>query len=182
MDFAANAAKGMTPEEFLASFDLSVVPVGSGCYLMVDGDGAVIYVGKAKNLRARVRAYINESDSRYRVKFLMQRVARIDFLVTTNEKEALLLENSLIKKHRPRYNVRLRDDKTYVSLRVDVKHTFPRVTVTRKIRKDGARYFGPYSSAQAVRETVRGLQRVFPLRTCTDNVLHNRAGRACITR
>jgi excinuclease ABC subunit C len=179
LDIASHAAKGMTPKEFLASFDLSDVPKACGCYLMHDAKGHVIYVGKAKNLRARVRAYVNESDTRYRVKFLMQRVAHIDFLVTTNEKEALLLENSLIKKHKPRYNVRLRDDKTYVSLRLNARHAFPRVTVTRKVRKDGARYFGPYSSAQGVRETLRQLQRVFPLRTCTDHVLNNRA-RPCL--
>lgn len=166
-------------EEFQAHFDLSAVPSTPGCYLMRDAKGAVIYVGKAKNLRARIRSYINESDSRYTVKFLMGRVAHLDFLVTTNEKEALLLENSLIKHHKPRYNFRLKDDKTYVSVRVNVRHEFPRVTVTRKRRKDGSRYFGPYSSAAAVRDTLRQLQRVFPLRTCSDSVLGNRT-RPCL--
>ncbi|MEA3364333.1 MAG: excinuclease ABC subunit UvrC, partial [Candidatus Hydrogenedentes bacterium] len=150
-----------------------------GCYLMRDAKGSVIYVGKAKSLRARIRSYLNESDSRYTVKFLMGRVAHLDFLVTTNEKEALLLENSLIKHHKPRYNFRLKDDKTYVSVRVNVQHDFPRVTVTRKRRKDGARYFGPYSSAAAVRNTLWQLQRVFPLRTCSDSVLRNRT-RPCL--
>ncbi|MCP4643682.1 MAG: excinuclease ABC subunit UvrC [bacterium] len=171
--------KRRTPEEFQATFDISRAPTVAGCYIMRDTRGKVIYVGKAKNLRARLRSYINESDSRYRVKFLMKRVARIEFLVTTNEKEALLLENSLIKKHRPRYNVRLRDDKTYVSVKVSVKDQYPRVTVTRKIRRDGSRYFGPYADTKAVRQTVTHLQRIFPLRTCSDSVLRNRT-RPCL--
>ncbi len=166
-------------EEFLAQFDISAVPSSPGCYLMRDAQEAVIYVGKAKNLRARIRSYVNESDSRYTVRFLMGRVAHLDFLVTTTEKEALLLENSLIKHHKPRYNFRLKDDKTYVSVRVNVEHDFPRVTITRKRRKDGARYFGPYASAAAVRDTLRQLQRAFPLRTCSDSVLQNRS-RPCL--
>ncbi|MBN2310011.1 MAG: excinuclease ABC subunit UvrC [Candidatus Hydrogenedentes bacterium] len=179
IDLGGAPAARRSPDEFLASFDLDRVPAEPGCYLMHDRHDRVVYVGKAKNLRARVRAYINESDTRQMVQFLMRRVAHIDFLVTTNEKEALLLENSLIKRHKPRYNVRLRDDKTYVSLRVNVQHEFPRITVTRTCRRDGARYFGPYSSAAAVRETLRELQRIFPLRTCSDNVLRNRA-RPCL--
>ena len=168
-----------SPEEFQATFDITAVPSNPGCYLMRDSKGAVIYVGKAKSLRARIRSYINESDNRYTVRFLMGRVAHLDFLVTTNEKEALLLENSLIKHHKPRYNFRLKDDKTYVSVRVNVERDFPRVTVTRKRCKDGSRYFGPYSSAAAVRDTLRQLQRIFPLRTCSDSVLGNRT-RPCL--
>jgi len=146
---------------------------------MRDARDQVVYVGKAKNLRARVRAYINDADSRFMVRFLMQRVAQVEFLVTNNEKEALLLENSLIKKHKPRYNVRLKDDKTYVSLRLDPREDFPRLTVVRRYRKDGARYFGPYSSAASVRGTLRQLQRIFPLRTCSDCVMNNRT-RPCL--
>jgi excinuclease ABC subunit C len=168
-----------SPEEFLASFDIGKVPTASGCYIMRDDSDTVIYVGKANNLRSRLRAYINETDTRYSVKFLMRRVATIDFLVTRTEKEALLLENSLIKEHRPRYNVRLKDDKTYVSLRIDPRVDFPRVTVVRRYKKDGARYFGPYSSSSAVRETLRQLRHTFPLRTCSDAVLNNRT-RPCL--
>jgi len=168
-----------SPEEFLAAFDTSGVPSSPGCYLMHDEQGKVIYVGKAKNLRSRVRTYINDQDSRYSVKFLMKRVAAIDFFLTSNEKEAVLLENSLIKQFKPRYNVQLKDDKTYVSLRVDTKSDFPRIDVTRKVRKDGAQYFGPYASAGTVRETLRQVHRIFPLRTCTDHVLNNRT-RPCI--
>jgi len=173
------SAKKISPEEFSNQFEIDRVPTASGCYLMHDARDRIIYVGKAKNLRARLRSYLNESDTRYTVKFLMARVSRIDFLITRSEKEALLLENSLIKQHKPRYNIQLRDDKTYVSLKVNVRHGFPRVTVTRKLRKDGSKYFGPYSSAGAVRETVRQIQRVFPLRTCSDNVLNNRV-RPCL--
>lgn len=164
---------------FKERFDIDTVPTSPGCYLMRDEKGEVIYVGKAKNLRARIRTYLAESDTRYHVKFLLSRLASIHFLVTSNEKEALLLENSLIKEHKPRYNVRLKDDKTYVSLRINVKEDFPRVTVVRQFRKDGARYFGPYSSAQSVRETLRMIQRLFPLRTCADSVLNNRT-RPCL--
>ncbi|MBI2432591.1 MAG: excinuclease ABC subunit UvrC [Candidatus Hydrogenedentes bacterium] len=164
---------------FLETFDISRVPTAPGCYLMSDARHKLIYVGKAKNLRARLRNYINESDARYSVKFIMSRVAQIDFLVTANEKEALLLENSLIKKHHPRYNVRLKDDKTYLSVRIDPREEFPRITVVRRHGKDGAKYFGPYHSAGAVRQTLRQMQRLFPLRTCSDHVLHNRT-RPCL--
>ncbi len=165
--------------DFVDSFDVDAVPIGPGCYLMEDERGEIIYVGKAKNLRARIRQYVNDQDSRYSVKFLMGRVADIGFLVTHTEKEALLLENSLIKQHRPRYNVRLKDDKTFISLRMDPREDFPRVTVVRRYKKDGAQYFGPYSSAQAVRESLRFIHRVFPLRRCSDNVMRNRA-RPCL--
>ena len=172
-------SKRKSPEEFLDSFDVSSVPTSPGCYLMRDEKDRVIYVGKAKNLRNRVRTYINDQDSRYSVKFLMRRVAHIDFFLTTNDKEAVLLENSLIKQFKPRYNVQLKDDKTYVSLRVNTKEDFPQVTVVRKHRNDGASYFGPYASAYGVRDTLRQIHRVFPLRTCSDHVMNNRV-RPCI--
>ena len=168
-----------TDGAFAASFDVSRVPTGPGCYLMLNAKERPIYVGKAKNLRARIRCYLNESDSRYSVKFLMRRVAHIDFLLTANEKEALLLENSLIKQHKPRYNVRLKDDKTFISLRLDTREAFPRIAVVRRYKRDGAKYFGPYHSALAVRQVLRQIQRLFPLRTCTDHVMNNRA-RPCL--
>lgn len=179
LTFLGRPSERKSPEEFLRSFDPSEAPASPGCYLMHDERDKVIYVGKAKNLRARVRTYLNDQDSRYSVKFLMRRVTHIDFLVTATEKEALLLENSLIKQLRPRYNVQLRDDKTYVSLRLNKTEEFPRITVVRRHKKDGASYYGPYSSAQAVRETLRNIHRVFPLRTCTDHVMSNRS-RPCI--
>lgn len=176
---AESSAVRKTPEAFIAQFDVSKVTTSPGCYIMRDKEDKVVYVGKAKNLRNRIRTYINDQDSRYSVKFLMKRVAHIDFLVTTNEKEALLLENSLIKQFKPRYNVQLKDDKSYVSLRIDKKQDFPRITVVRRYKKDGALYFGPYSSAHAVRDTLRQIQRLLPLRTCSDHVLNNRV-RPCI--
>jgi len=141
------------------------LPASPGVYLMRDVDGVIIYVGKACSLRQRVRSYFNTSgDSRYHVKFLVARVADIEVMLTDTEKEALLLENTLIKQHHPRYNLNLKDDKTYFSLKLDPKETFPRFTVVRKIPHDGARYFGPYSSASAAREVLRQLTRMFPLR------------------
>ena len=141
------------------------LPASPGVYLMRDVDGVIIYVGKACSLRQRVRSYFNTSgDSRYHVKFLVARVADIEVMLTDTEKEALLLENTLIKQHHPRYNLNLKDDKTYFSLRLDPREDFPRFTVVRKIPHDGARYFGPYSSASAAREVLRQLTRMFPLR------------------
>ena len=179
VNFARRPSERKSNDDFVAEFDMSRVPTDPGCYLMLSEEGKVIYVGKAKNLRARIRTYINDQDSRYSVKFLMRRVGEIDFLVTTNEKEAVLLENSLIKQHQPRYNVQLKDDKTYVSLRLNVVEDYPRVQVVRRFKKDGARYFGPYSSASAVRQTLKQVHRLFPLRTCTDSVMNNRV-RPCL--
>ncbi len=159
---------------------VSRFPARPGVYLMKDAQGRVLYVGKAKNLRARVRTYFREgADGRVRVRFLMARVADIDFMVTDTEKEALILENTLIKRHRPRYNVDLRDDKTYLSLRLDVQSPFPRLTMVRRIRRDGALYFGPYSSARSLRETLDLLHRIFPLRHCDDREFRNRT-RPCL--
>ena len=159
---------------------IETFPTAPGVYIMRNTEGRVLYVGKAKNLRIRIRAYFGPSrDSRYQIKFLMARVADIDYLVTDTEKEALILENTLIKKHRPRYNINLRDDKTYFSLRMDPTEEFPRLSIIRKVTRDGARYFGPYSSASAARDVLKQLYRLFPLRhypmeTC------QRRGRPCL--
>lgn len=179
LDFADTPSKRENAEELLRSFEITSVPTAPGCYIMMDEEDRPIYVGKANNLRARLRTYLAERDSRYMVKFLMRRVAHVQFLVTTNEKEALLLENSLIKQYKPQYNIRLKDDKTYVSIRLDLREDFPRFTIVRRYKKDGARYFGPYSSAQSVRETLRQLHKMFPLRRCSDTVMKNR-NRPCL--
>jgi len=140
-------------------------PASPGVYLMKDETGRIIYVGKAINLRKRVGSYFTGSgDSRYQIRFLMNRVAAVDWIVTDTEKEALILENSLIKEHRPRYNLSLRDDKTYFSLRLDPAEEFPRLTIIRKVLRDNARYFGPYASATAAREVLKEICRLFPLR------------------
>jgi excinuclease ABC subunit C len=158
---------------------LEAVQARPGVYLLKDRHGKVIYVGKAKNLRSRVRTYFRGGDERSQVRFLMQRVVDLETLVTTNDKEALILENNLIKQYKPRYNVRLKDDKSYVSVKVTVNQAWPRLLVTRKIVKDGSKYFGPYASAWSVRETLDTIRKVIPLRTCSDGVFRNRA-RPCL--
>lgn len=141
------------------------LPNSPGVYLMRDAAGEIIYVGKARSLRQRVRSYFGSStDSRYHVKFLVARVADLEVMLTDTEKEALLLENTLIKQHHPRYNLDLKDDKTYFSLRIDLNEPFPRFGIVRKIPHDNARYFGPYASASAAREVLRQITRMFPLR------------------
>jgi len=149
----------------LTSAAIKHFPQAPGVYLMKDETGRIIYVGKALNLKKRVTSYFRASgDSRFQIRFLMNRVASIDWIVTDTEKEALILENNLIKEHRPRYNLSLRDDKTYFSLRLDPREEFPRITIIRKVARDGARYFGPYASASAAREVLKELCRYFPLR------------------
>ena len=158
---------------------LTAVPPRPGVYLLKDRHGKVIYIGKAANLRSRVRSYLRGGDERSQVRFLVERLAEFETLVTASDKEALILENNLIKQYRPRYNIRLKDDKSYVSVKVTVHDPWPRVLVTRKIVKDGSRYFGPFASASAVRETLDTIRKVFPLRTCSDPVFKNRS-RPCI--
>lgn len=159
---------------------LAQMPSQPGVYLMKNDEGTILYVGKAKNLRSRVRSYFRKSgDGRFRMQFLIPNVDDIEFLVTDTEKEALILENTLIKEHKPRFNVNLRDDKTYVNLRLDPRDKYPRLTVVRRPGRDGALYFGPYASSQSVRETLRTLSRIFPLRLCTDHVFNSRT-RPCL--
>jgi len=162
------------PEERLEG-----LPSRPGVYLMRDRHGKVIYVGKAKDLRARVRSYFRGGDGRSQIQFLLRRAEDIETLVTGNEKEALILENNLIKQYKPRYNVQLKDDKSYLSIKVNIRHPWPRIVATRKIVKDGSRYFGPYSSAFAVRETLDIVERHFLLRNCTEHNFKNRA-RPCL--
>ncbi|MFH1038848.1 MAG: GIY-YIG nuclease family protein [PVC group bacterium] len=151
-----------------------------GVYLMKDASGKVLYVGKAGNLRSRVLNYFRRSgDSRPLIPYLMARVDDIVCLITDTEKEALILENNLIKKHRPRYNVYFRDDKTYYSLRLDLRRPYPRPVLVRRVREDGAAYFGPYASSRAVKSTLRFLQELFPFRTCSDNSFRHRS-RPCL--
>jgi len=165
-----------TPEFFAR------IPTSPGVYLMKDESGRIVYVGKAKNLRTRVRQYFRPGgDMRLFVAagVLGRVLADVETVVVNNEAEALLLENHLIKKHQPRFNVNLRDDKQYLVLRVDPKKDYPRVEVVRNIADDGARYYGPYHSATSCRQTLRTLNRYFQLRTCTDHVLKTRT-RPCL--
>jgi excinuclease ABC subunit C len=156
-------------EEFLKN-----LPTSPGVYLMTDKKGKVLYVGKAGNLRNRVRSYfIQGRDDRVNVTFLLKRVDAVRTILTDTEKEALILENNLIKQHRPKYNVLLRDDKSFFSLRLNVSHPFPRLTLirTQRVKPDGEKYFGPYSSARDARITLNFIRRLFPLRQCTERQL-----------
>ncbi len=163
----------------LTDKELEEYPRLPGVYIMRDELGRVIYVGKAKDLRARLRSYFRQGDGRLLIRYLLKELADVEVIVTASEKEALILENNLIKKHRPRYNVRLRDDKDYVHIRIDTSHPFPRLSIARRPQKDGAIYFGPYASAHAARNTVRLIQRHMGLRTCKDLEL-KLAKRGCI--
>lgn len=156
------------------------IPSQPGVYLMKDTLGRVIYVGKAKDLRKRVQSYFKKEErERYQVKFLMAKVHDIETIVTANEREAFILENTLIKKHAPRYNLQLKDDKSYASIKLSIKDKFPRIYVTRTITQDGSCYFGPYSSAFACRQTVDFIEQHFRLRTCSDHEFANRV-RPCL--
>lgn len=145
------------------------LPAEPGVYLFRNAQSQIIYVGKAKSLRARVKSYFQTLDSsQFKTAFLVRRIAGVDYIVTRNEKEAFLLENTLIKKHKPRYNVRLRDDKDYVSLRIDTRAQWPRIEIVRRPTSKEGLVFGPYTNAGAVRDTLQSLQRIFPLRSCTN--------------
>lgn len=162
---------------------VAALPLEPGVYLFRDAEGRVLYVGKAQSLRARVRSYWNRGgDGRMQVPFLVERIADVEVIATANVKEALLLENQLIKQHKPRFNVRLRDDKQYLALRLDPAEPYPRFTETRRFARDGALYFGPYTSSTSLRGTLGSLQRIFPLRTCSDAVFasYRRRGRPCL--
>lgn len=160
---------------------LDTLPTKPGVYLFVGHDGSVIYVGKARSLRQRVRSYFQpgSGDGRYFIALLDDVMADLRTIVVDTEKEAALLENQLIKEHRPRFNVRLRDDKEFLSLRLNTKAKWARLEVVRRPKADGARYFGPYDSATAARKTLRLANRHFQLRTCTDSELRSRT-RPCL--
>lgn len=158
---------------------MTSVPRGPGVYIMKDGQAKVIYVGKANDLKSRVGCYLTGKDTRPMAPFLMARIADIEFITTATEKEALILENNLIKKHRPRYNVILRDDKTYYHLSLNPEEKYPRLQLVRKRLHDTALYFGPYPSGLAARETLRFVQQIFPLRTCRNRDFNLRT-RPCL--
>ena len=145
---------------------MTSAPRSPGVYIMCDGEKKVIYVGKANDLKSRIGSYFTGKDTRPMAPFLMARVKNIEFITTATGKEALILENNLIKQHRPRYNVILRDDKTYYHLTLDPAEIFPRLQLIRKRLNNAALYFGPYPSGLAAKETLRFVQQVFPLRSC----------------
>ena len=157
----------------MVALDLSQVakglPTKPGVYLFKDGRGTVVYVGKAASLRSRVRSYF-ATEGDLKAQQIQQRARDLEYIVTTTEAEALILENTLIKRHKPRLNVRLKDDKTYPYLKIDVHEPWPRVYITRRMEEDGSRYFGPYASASSVRKTLDLLNKLFPYRSCTKEI------------
>ncbi len=159
--------------------DPQTIPQAPGVYLYKDASGTVLYVGKARVLRRRVLSYFRSDGVPARTGAMLSHAVSVDFLTTTTEKEAFLLEASLIKKHRPHYNILLRDDKQYALFRLDVKAYFPRLEIVRHARRDKARYFGPFTSALAARETWKLLHKAFPLRRCSDKAMRNRV-RPCL--
>jgi len=156
------------------------VPQDPGVYLFKDTAGKVIYVGKAKNLRKRVHSYFKTpADKSRKTALMMKKASGLDCILTASENEAFILESTLIRKFMPRYNIILRDDKRYPSLRMDLKEPYPRLRIVRKIRKDGALYFGPFSSAHSVRRTLKMIDRIFRLRKCKDRRMPKRS-RPCL--
>jgi excinuclease ABC subunit C len=162
---------------------LQNLPMQPGCYLHKNAKGEILYVGKARNLRSRVRQYFQNSRGLdLKTQELVARITDVEFIITDTEAEALILESNLIKQHQPRFNVRLRDDKSYPHLKLTINEDFPRIFKTRRVEKDGAAYFGPYLPASLADRTVTLINREFQLRTCSDEVyeLYKRAGRPCM--
>ncbi len=151
-----------------------------GVYLFKDEKGTILYVGKAGNLKHRVGSYFQKPEGKdAKILTMVDKVVDIDTIVTDTEKEALILENNLIKEYRPRYNVKLRDDKTYPLLKLSMAEEFPTLCIVRRAKKDGSVYFGPYPSATSLRETLKLIRRLFPIRTCLDTKFTHRL-RPCI--
>ncbi len=154
-----------------AAEHLERLPASPGVYVMTGADGVPLYVGKAASLRHRVRSYFGAGQkSSPKLRQMVARVSGIDFFVTASEQEALILELNLIKRHRPHYNVRLKDDKTFPYLKIDMKQDWPRVQITRRVQDDGARYFGPFASARSVRQALNMIKGLFPFRSCSQPI------------
>ncbi|HET6446747.1 MAG TPA: excinuclease ABC subunit UvrC, partial [candidate division Zixibacteria bacterium] len=158
---------------------LDNLPQRPGVYLHKDANDTVIYVGKTVNLRNRVRSYFQKNVDSFKTRRLRDQIANIEIITTDSDLEALLLEMTLIKKHKPQFNVRLKDDKRYPYIKVHWADPFPKVTVTRRMERDGSRYFGPYTSVWAVHQTLDLLRRIFPYLTC-DRQITGKDDRACL--
>src|SRR5215813_10000206 len=159
---------------------LARLPERPGVYLYKDAKAQVVYVGKAASLRSRVRSYFQESRPRdAKTDALVRQIVDLEYIVTDNELEALMLEANLVRKHRPRYNIILRDDKHYPFLKLTTNEPFPRLVVARRVQKDGASYYGPFYPATAMRETLRLVRELFPLRTCSITI-DGKAERPCL--
>lgn len=159
---------------------ISMLPESPGCYLMKDAEGTIIYVGKAVNLKNRVRSYFRDTAHTPKVAAMISHIADFDVLLCETNLEALCLECNLIKLHKPYYNILLKDDKHYPYLRVDLKEPYPRLTLARKMEKDGAKYFGPYIGATAVRQVIDAVRNVFPIRSCRKELPLKTPSRPCV--
>ena len=159
---------------------LKKLPNESGVYIYKDANGTVIYVGKAKSLKNRVRSYFSSTEQNYKTRVLVTNIADINYIITTNELEALLLENNLIKKYKPKYNILLKDDKGYPYLRINPKESYPKLELARKIKYDGALYFGPYHGATSARIIQDIATEIYPLRTCSYDLLKRKNIKPCL--
>jgi len=165
--------------QFDAKSFVDSLPARPGVYRMLDAAGGILYVGKARNLKSRVGSYFQPSNVHPKVQALVAKTMHMEVTITNSDTEALLLEFNLIKKHRPRFNVVLRDDKSFPFVHLETEHEFPRLSFYRGSRKEPGRFFGPYPSAGAVRETLQQLQKLFRLRNCEDTYFANRS-RPCL--
>ena len=164
----------------LIAEQLKQLPTSPGVYLLKDATGNILYVGKAANLHHRVRSYFGAGQKlSLKLQRMVARVNELDFFITSSEQEALILECNLIKRHRPRYNVRLKDDKTFPYLKIDLNDDWPRVHITRRLEENGGRYFGPFASAKSVRQTLKVIKGIFPFRSCS-RVITGTDSRACL--
>ncbi|SJZ81684.1 excinuclease ABC subunit UvrC [Garciella nitratireducens] len=161
---------------------LKILPEKPGVYIMKDSHEEIIYIGKAVSLKNRVRQYFQSSKNHsIKVKSMVKQIADFEYIVTDSELEALILECNLIKKHRPRYNVLLKDDKTYPYIKVTLQETYPRILITRRLVKDGSKYFGPYTSSYVIKQTLEVIRHVYPIRVCHKKIEENGSGeRPCL--
>ena len=168
----------MTPNRF--AHRLRLAPTKPGVYVMKDHKDSILYVGKASNIKSRVSSYFGASTTHTpKIERMLSHLFDFEFTVTSSASEALILENTLIKKHHPKFNVRLKDDKTYPYIKIDKREPFPQIYITRHLENDSAQYFGPFSDARSVRKTVALLKKLFRYRSCTKTITGN-APRACL--
>ncbi len=159
---------------------LKTLPMSSGVYIMLDEAGEIIYIGKARVLKNRVRQYFQKSDKPVKVEAMVAKIADFRYIITKSEVDALLLENNLIKEHKPYYNVLLKDDKNYAYIRIDTKEDFPVLELTRKLKADGAKYFGPFMQGISVKEVIEIVNAAYPVRTCKKTLPSKRKERPCL--
>lgn len=159
--------------------DPNLLPQNPGVYLFKDREGRVLYIGKAKNIRERIKSYLRGDSKNLKTARLMKKVCFVEPIITSSEKEAFLLENNLIKEYSPPYNINLKDDKTYISIKITLLDEYPALYITRKVKEDGSVYFGPYPHASNVREILRLIQGIYPIRRCKNSLFKKRE-RPCI--